>query len=127
MDREDESCSICFDSYEFRVLQCGHAFCLECLNTLYNEHGKIPCPMDRMEDMREPISLPTPQHFRGQIFMPALDGARYQTLNQLLDAQVQHRMQTIRQLRSLATTLNGQEFNCSIAKITGSAAGVSYF
>jgi len=127
MDREDESCSICFDSYEFRVLQCGHAFCLECLNTLYykGHDGKIRCPMDRMEDMREPISLPTPQQFRGQIFMPALDGARYQTLNQLLDAQVQHRMQTIRQLRSLATTLNGQEFNCSIAKITGSAAGIA--
>ena len=124
---EDESCSICFDSNQFRVLQCGHAFCLDCLQTLYNNYsGKVPCPLDRREDTRAPHTLPTPQQFQGQLFVPTMDDERYTNLNQLIDAQVQHRLQTIAQLRNLASTLGSHEFNCAIAKISGSAAGVSF-
>ena len=125
-DLEHASCCICFDSNQFRVLQCGHAFCLECLQAMHDHHGgKIPCPLDRKEDGREPRTLPTPTEFDGQLFFHGIDDERHISLNQLIDAQVQHRLQTIRQLRKLAENLDTNEFNCAIAKITGSVAGVS--
>lgn len=126
-DLEGSSCSICFDSNQFRVLQCGHAFCLECLQVIHqNNGGKIPCPMDRKEDAREPHTLPTPIQFQGQLFVSAVDDERYTSLNQLIDAQVRRRLQTINQLRRLASNLDCHEFNCAIAKITGSVAGVRF-
>ena len=125
-DLEDDSCSICFESNQFRVLQCGHAFCLECLKVMYRNYGgKVCCPMDRMEDGREPSSLPTPRQFEGHLFNFPAEDRRYTNIDQLIDAQIKHRMQTIQQLRNVATTLESQEFDCAIAKITGSAAGVS--
>ena len=126
-DLNDGYCSICFDSSKFRVLQCGHAFCLDCLQTMHAYHGgKILCPMDRREDAREPRTLPTPHQFQGRVFIPAVDDdERHMDFNYLLDAQIEHRLHTIRKLRTLASTLDGHEFNCAIAKVTGSVAGVS--
>jgi len=125
-DLNDGYCSICFDSSQFRVLQCGHAFCLDCLQTMHAYHGgKILCPMDRREDAREPRTLPTPHQFQGHVFIPAVDDdERHVDLNYLLDTQIKHRLDTIRKLRTLASTLEGHEFNCAIAKVTGSAAGI---
>lgn len=125
-DLEDQSCSICFDSNEFRVLQCGHAFCLKCLNTLYFNHGgKVCCPMDRKEDDREPISLPTPIQFQGRLYRTTIKNGKYENIKKLIDDQVKQRMHTVQVLRNLAASLGSKEHDCAIAKITGSAAGVS--
>ena len=82
--------------------------------------------MDRKEDNRDPHTLPTPHQFQGQLFIPIENDERYKSMNELIDAQIQHRMQTIIHLRNLASTLKSQEFDCAIAKVTGSAVGVSY-
>ena len=55
IDTDWKSCTICMESNEFRVLQCGHCFCVDCLEHLYTMHEqRIVCPMDRQIDEREP-------------------------------------------------------------------------
>ena len=124
-DLHDGYCSICFDSSQFRVLQCGHAFCLGCLQTMHAYHGgKILCPMDRREDTREPCTLPTPHQCQGHVFIPAVDDdERHMNLNYLLDAHIEHRQKTIRKLRTLASKLD--KFNSVTAKVNGNAVEVS--
>jgi len=125
-DLNDGYCSICFDSSQFRVLQCAHAFCLDCLETLHEIHGgRILCPMDRREDAREPRTLPTPHQFQGRVFIPAVDDdERHMDFNYLLDAKIEHGLQTIAKLITLVSRLECHEFNCAIAKVTGSVVGV---
>ena len=125
-DLNDGYCSMCFYSNQFRVLQCGHPFCLDCLQTMHAYHGgKIRCPRDRQEDAREPRTLPTPHQFQGHVVIPVVDDERHMDFNYLLDAQIRHRQDTIRKLRTLASRLDCHEFNCAIAKVTGSVVGVS--
>ena len=71
----DGSCAICWDSDDFRVLKCGHCFCVECLRTLRSlrcfecdeNHDTIKCPMDRSEDPTPVDSMPTPSNFSGKL------------------------------------------------------------
>lgn len=125
IDTEGKSCSICMDSNEFRALQCGHCFCVDCLQQLYTMHEqKIICPMDRQIDEREPQTLPTPNEFEGQVFMQTIDDERFININELLDAQVKQRWKTVTHLRTVANALDTQELQCAGAKVGGSAFGV---
>ena len=118
-------CTICWDCNDFRALECGHCFCLKCLHTLYELHGKIECPMDRKEIKTLPANLPTPQEFRGKLFVQTITEEHdISNINDLLDDMVRRRKITISQLRAVAKELENQEFNCASAKIGGSAAGV---
>lgn len=123
---EGQSCPLCYDSNDFRVLLCGHAFCLGCLEYLYKSNGgKLCCPMDRKEYNRKPINLPTPRQFQGQLFATGIDDERHKDIHSLIDSQVMKRMHTIQHLRGLAEKLNKMEFKCAVAKISGGVSGVS--
>ena len=127
-DFEDSSCSICLDSNQFRVLNCGHAFCLNCLKSMHSIYGgKMPCPLDRIEDAREPRTLPTPNQFKGKLFPVFEVDERYTSIDQLLHAQLRCREKTVEIVRGIAGDLNSHEFNCAIAKITGGVFGVRFF
>ena len=118
-------CTVCWDCNDFRALECGHCFCLKCLHTLYELHGKIQCPMDRKEDKTLPANLPSPQEFRGKLFIQTItDEQDINDINDLLDDMVRRRKITISQLRAVANELASKEFNCASVKIGGSAAGV---
>ena len=119
-------CTICWECDDFRALECGHCFCLKCLHTLYELHGKIECPLDRKEDKSLPANLPTPQEFRGKLFLQTITDDQEDTgdINHLLDDMVRRRKITIAQLRAVAKELEAHEFNCASAKVGGSVAGV---
>ena len=118
-------CTICWESDDFRALECGHCFCLKCLHTLYELHRKIECPMDRKEINASPSNLPTPQEFRGTLFVQTItDEDSVGDINGLLDDMVKRRKITIKQLRAVANELESHEFNCASAKVGGSVAGV---
>ena len=125
LDLEGQLCSVCWEGNDFRVLQCGHGFCLECLEALYMSHDhKIICPMDRAPDERPPESLPTPNQFQGRLYIQTVDDEVYVNMNQLIDAQIKQRKCTIKHLRRIFASLTEHEFNCAGAKIGGSALGV---
>ena len=127
-DFESSSCSICLDSNQFRVLNCGHAFCLNCLQSMHSIYGgKIPCPLDRIEDAREPRTLPTPNQFKGKLFPVFEVDERYTSIDQLLHAQLRCREKTVEIVRGIAGDLNSDELKCAIAKITGGVFGVRFF
>ena len=123
--RLDGWCTICWECNDFRALECGHCFCLKCLHTLYELHGKIECPMDRKEIQTQPNNLPTPQEFRGKLFAQTItEDQDMGDINHLLDDMVRRRRKTIAQLREVAKELESHEFNCASAKVGGSVAGV---
>ena len=123
--RLEGCCTICWESDDFRALECGHCFCLKCLHTLYELHGKIECPMDRKEINASPSTLPTPQEFRGTLFVQTItDEDAVGDINGLLDDMVKRRKITIKQLRAVAKELESHEFKCASAKVGGSVAGV---
>ena len=123
--RLEGCCTICWESDDFRALECGHCFCLKCLHTLYELHGKIECPMDRKEINVSPSNLPTPQEFRGTLFIQTItDEDSVGDINGLLDDMVKRRKVTIKQLRAVAKELESHEFKCAGAKVGGSVAGV---
>ena len=123
--RLEGCCTICWESDDFRALECGHCFCLKCLHTLYELHGKIECPMDRKEINVSPSKLPTPQEFRGTLFVQTItDEDSVGDINGLLDDMVKRRKITIKQLRAVAKELESHEFKCASAKVGGSVAGV---
>ena len=130
MDRkfhsERDKCSICLTSNDFRVLQCGHAFCFDCLRYIHEiEEGTILCPHDLKEDCTTPNSLPKPECFEGSILTPDVEVDSSTSIDKLLQDLVDQRMKTIKLLRRVASVLNGHELNSSISKISGSVAGVS--
>ena len=125
-DDEENVCSICYLSTNFRVLKCGHSFCFKCLTTFYRHHkGKIICPMDRDVDLREPSALPTPEKFRGKIFNINVEEKVPPNFERLFAGLVKHRKITIKQLRDIAELLNSHEFKCAISKVAGAVTGVS--
>ena len=127
-DFEHTFCTLCIESSDFRVLNCGHAFCLNCLKSMHSIYdGKIPCPLDRKEDTREPRTLPTPSQFKGKLFPVFELHERCTSIEHLLHAQLCCRKKTIEYLRHIAGDLNSDEFNCAIAKITGAVVGVRFF
>ena len=123
--RLEGCCTICWECDDFRALECGHCFCVKCLNTLHEIHGKIECPMDRKDDNTQPANLPTPQEFRGRLFVQTIEHEQDMgDINHLLDDMVKRRKVTITQLRAVAKELEGHEFKCATAKVGGSVAGV---
>ena len=125
-DSKRDKCSICLTSNDYRVLQCGHAFCIDCLQYIHEfEEGTILCPHDLKEDCTTPNSLPKPEYFEGIILTPDVEGDSPTSIDNLLQDLVDQRMTTIKLLRQVASVLNGHELNSSISKISGSVAGVS--
>lgn len=132
----DGSCAICWESNDFRVLKCGHCFCIECLRTLKElrclecdeYHDNIRCPMDRQEDDTSLECLPTPDNFEGRLIPLTISARRANDskydINHLVEDNVALRKRTINHLRTVARELEMHEFNCASAKIGGSIAGV---
>ena len=132
----DGSCAICWESNDFRVLKCGHCFCIECLRTLSElrclecdeNHNTIKCPMDRREDSTPVRSLPTPDNFEGKLIPLTISNKEANNgkhnMNDLIDDNVRLRKRTISHLRNVAKELEKHELKCASAKIGGSAAGV---
>ena len=132
----DGSCAICWESNDFRVLKCGHCFCIECLRTLRElrclecdeNHKTIKCPMDRREDSTPVRSLPTPENFEGKLIPLTISNKDANNgkhdINDLIDDNVKLRKRTIFHLRNVAKELEKHEFKCASAKIGGSAGGV---
>ena len=112
------------DSNDFRTLQCGHCFCIKCLQILYDQDGKIICPMDRKEDVHVPNKLPKPHQFRGQLYLEAVVDSDFQNINDMFDDMIRCRKQTISHLQGIARELETHEYRCAGAKIGGSAAGI---
>ena len=133
----DGSCAICWDSDDFRVLKCGHCFCVECLSTLRSlrcfecdeNHDTIKCPMDRSEDPTPVDSLPTPANFTGKLIpltIPERNSIKdMQDITEIINDLIRLRKLTISHLRNVVTKLDTHEFNCAAAKIGGSSAGMT--
>ena len=131
----DGSCAICWDSDDFRVLKCGHCFCVECLRTLRSlrcfecdeNHDTIKCPMDRSEDPTPVDSMPTPSNFTGKLIpltIPERSSIKdMQDINEVIKDLIRLRKQTILHLRNVVRKLDTHEFNCAAAKIGGSSVG----
>lgn len=56
-------CTVCFHSYDNQnklplMLLCGHTFCKECLDELYQLNSVISCPQDRSIDIRQLDKIP---------------------------------------------------------------------
>ena len=118
-------CSICYLSYKCRVLKCGHALCLDCVENIHTTNNrKIPCPWDGIEDKRDPYALPTPEQFYGRIINTNTEEDIAPEFQRLLAELVKHRTMTIKHLRNVAEILDGHEFNCAISKVAGTVAGV---
>ena len=117
-------CAVCLDSDDFRVLECRHAFCFQCLRCIYETNeGMIICPFDRLVDLREPRALPKPNRFHGEIIYHISDDPI--DFNMLIDRLIQQRKTTVEHLRDVASFLSKKEVKLAISKITGSATGVS--
>ena len=132
----DGYCAICWDSDDFRVLQCGHCFCIECLKTLRSLrclecdelHDTIKCPMDRSEDPTPVNDLPSPSNFKGKLIPLTIPEVKpnkdMHDINEIIKDLIRLRKLTISHLRNVVTKLDTHEFNCASAKIGGSAAGI---
>ena len=120
----NELCGICFESQDFRTLQCGHCCCIECLTELRDSRGSpIHCPWCWAPDHTEITNLPRPHQFNGRVF-PSFydDGCR--NFPDLLSEQIRIRKRTIDQLRFVASTLHSVELMCADVKVGGSAVGL---
>ena len=127
-DWEYISCSLCYASNDFRVLGCGHAFCMGCLQILRKRHGRrIPCPRDRLIDRREISQLSEPHECQGEVIISSIDEERYKNLNQLIDAQIKDRMDTINVLDNFAQRFKWTVCGFSLLFWYGCIFGVSPF
>ena len=109
-DLKNQVCSICYDSNNFRVLHCRHAFCLDCIEIIHKNHeGRITCPRDRIVDVRVPSALPTLQQFKGKISMTYLEKDVEKNFGRLQDDLVKQRMQTIKHLRNVTVQIIEKE------------------
>ena len=125
-DLTNELCSICFDSQDFRVLGCGHAFCIECIMQIHFLNDEtIPCPYDQIKETNRPSVLPTPVNFTGRIFNIHVKKDEQKDFNKFLDDLVQQRKQTIKDLNELASFLKSSGIFFSVPKAAGGFAGVS--
>ena len=125
-DIEENVCSLCCHSTDFRVLKCGHAFCFQCLTTIYNDNNeKIRCPMERSVDFREPHALPTLKQFQGKVFNINVEEKVAPNFEKLYVGLAKHRKITIKHLRDVAALLDSHEFKCAISKVAGTVVGVS--
>ena len=123
----NQRCAICVDSQEFRVLQCRHCFCINCLMVLrgFGEE-EITCPACRKPDSILPEDLPLSQNFIGRrpIYPDFHDEEIGNEFTALLSRQLTVRRRTIDHLRFVADELSSMELKCAGAKIGGSATGI---
>ena len=124
---KNKFCSICHLSNAWKVLQCGHPYCLDCCVILYEiNDNKISCPWDMKEDSTKPSCLPEPQSFKGTILDTDLEGDEYIDCKRLLQEVIERREKTIKQTRRVTGILENPEVKSSISKLTGSVTEVSW-
>ena len=124
-DYSKRTCRMCREPNDFRALQCGHCFCIQCLAVLRELHGTtIYCPLDRCADETELENLPLPENFKGKLLMPTFSENDSNDFENLLGQLIKTRGRTIEHLRSVATALSSMELQCEGAKIGGSVAGI---
>lgn len=120
-------CPICLEwdpSSSFRVLQCGHCFCGDCIDE-WQEQKLRTCPSCRKEDKRSSVLLEDPKSFTNHVFLPDPPEQEIaMEMGKLLSAQLKRRNQTIRYLRDTAIAISELELTGAGFKVGGSAAGL---
>ena len=120
-------CALCLEDLlceHFRVLPCGHYFCIPCLTQWAEqvEDGAFSCPVDRTPATMSQCS-PVAK-FEGQLFSSQNPDENDLSISALLHSQMVLRSKTIRYLRSAIDELISIEMSTSVAKLTGSSIGV---
>ena len=121
-------CPLCLEwdpSDSFRVLQCGHCFCGDCIDEWHTQKFGL-CPYCRKEDSRNFALLDSPHTFTsGQVYLP--EPPEYEValeMERLVSKQIRRRNKTIRYLRIAASAIASSELKGARFKIAGSAAGL---
>jgi len=110
--------------HQFKVLNCGHYFCAECLDS-WAEQGMLNCPKCRQEEIRSVGNLSGIAAHTGPLFLEEPpDHEDKIEINTMLHAQMVRRSKTIRILRLAAKEVLDIEFASAGVKIGGAAAGL---
>lgn len=120
-------CSVCYDWLavkDIRALQCGHYFCMTCLEE-WARQELIECPKCRQADTRGFEWLDDLHTFSGKFFLedpPDMDDAL--VISNLLHMQMVRRSRTAKYLRVAADEVAQVEITGAGVKIGGSVAGL---
>ena len=117
-------CPICMEwkppDY-FRVLQCGHCFCNDCMDEWLTQQMRC-CPLCKEEHTGHFQDIDS---IEGQLYLPeAPDDETAEGLQRLIYIQIRRRNQTVHYMRVAAEQITNAEFTGAGFKIGGSVGGI---